>query len=71
MPDLHGSTEDGASARLQDVGLVLGDVAFKTDKSCDNIGTVLDQSPKSGQQVSPGSAVSITIGTQPKSPPCP
>lgn len=70
VPGLRGLTQDGATAKLQSVGLVLGGVTLKADPSCDNIGTVSAQSPASGQQVNPGTAVSITIGTKPKSP-CP
>ncbi|HEY1320094.1 MAG TPA: PASTA domain-containing protein, partial [Streptosporangiaceae bacterium] len=55
---------------LQGAGLVLGTVIKAVDNSCDSIGTVMSQNPLAGTAVSPGSAVSITIGTRPPHP-CP
>ncbi|MEN3362383.1 MAG: hypothetical protein V7637_6365 [Mycobacteriales bacterium] len=36
------------------------------DRSCNNIGNVTGQHPAAGVQVSPGTAVNITIGTKPR-----
>jgi beta-lactam-binding protein with PASTA domain len=49
---------------------VLGTVSTVVDNFCNNLGTVLAQSPAAGTHVNLGSAVSITIGAPPKHP-CP
>ena len=70
VPDLAGDTTAQAGQALQAVGLVLSTVRSVVDNSCNNIGTVMRQNPLAGTAVSPGSAVSITIGTRPPHP-CP
>jgi len=70
VPDLTGDSTQQAGAELRAAGLVLGTVSSTVDDSCNNIGTVLGQSPHAGTTVRTGSAVSITIGTKPKNP-CP
>jgi hypothetical protein len=70
VPSLTGDSQADASAELQAAGLVLGTVGSAVDTSCDNIGVVFRQSPDAGTTVRTGSAVSITIGTRPKTP-CP
>jgi alpha-tubulin suppressor-like RCC1 family protein len=70
VPNLSGDTRSQASQSLQAAGLVLGTVNTVVDNSCNNLGTVLSQSPAAGAHVNPGSAVSITIGAPPKHP-CP
>ncbi len=70
VPDLGGDSTQQAGADLRAAGLVLGSVSSVVDNTCDNINTVLSQSPAAGTTVPTGSAVSITIGTKPKNP-CP
>jgi len=70
VPDLTGDTTAQAGQALQAVGLVLSTVRSVVDNSCNNIGTVMSQNPLAGTPVSPGFAVSITIGTRPPHP-CP
>jgi alpha-tubulin suppressor-like RCC1 family protein len=70
VPNLTGDSTADASTELQAAGLVLGSQGSAVDTSCDNIGTVFQQSPAAGTTVRTGSAVSITIGTKPKTP-CP
>jgi len=70
VPDLHGDSTAQASATLQAAGLVLGSVSSAVDNTCNNIGTVLRQSPAAGTTQHVGSAVSITLGSRPKTP-CP
>jgi beta-lactam-binding protein with PASTA domain len=70
VPNLRGDTTAQAGAALQAAGLALGSVGSVVDNSCNNIGTVLSQSPAAGTTQPIGSAVSITIGTKPKNP-CP
>ena len=65
VPDLTGDTTAQAGQALQAVGLVLGTVTKVTDKYCNNLGTVMSQNPAAGTAVSPGSAVSVTIGQAP------
>jgi serine/threonine-protein kinase len=68
VPSLIGDSTAQASQALQAVGLVLGTVSSATDYSCNNIATVMSQNPVAASSVSPGSAVSITLG---KAPPLP
>ena len=65
VPDLTGDTTTQAGQALQAAGLVLGTVTKVTDKYCNNLATVMSQNPLAGTAVSPGSAVSVTIGQAP------
>jgi alpha-tubulin suppressor-like RCC1 family protein len=65
VPDLTGDTTARAGQALQGAGLVLGFVTKVVDKYCDHLGTVMSQNPAAGTAVSPGSAVSVTIGQAP------
>ncbi len=64
VPDLTGDTQAQAGQVLQAAGLVLGAVTKVTDKYCNHLG-VMTQNPPAGTAVSPGSAVSVTIGQAP------
>lgn len=66
VPDLTGDTQAQASQALQAAGLVLGPVYTVVDSTCNNIGTVMSQSPAAGISVDFGSAVSVTIGKRPR-----
>ena len=68
VPSVTGDTTGQASAALQAAGLVLGTVSSVIDYTCDNIGTVVSQNPGAGNNVSPGTAVSVTIGKAPPPP---
>ena len=68
VPSLTGDSTARASQALQAAGLVLGTVTSAVDYSCNNLGTVMRQNPLAGSSVSPGSAVSITIGKTPPPP---
>jgi alpha-tubulin suppressor-like RCC1 family protein len=70
VPSLAGLTTTAAGQRLQAANLVLGTVHTVVDNTCNNIGTVISQSPAAGTVLIGGSAVSITIGQRP-SHPCP
>jgi alpha-tubulin suppressor-like RCC1 family protein len=70
VPNLRGDTTTRAGSALQAAGLTLGNVGSVVDNTCNNIGTVLSQSPAAGTTQPIGSAVSITIGVKPKNP-CP
>jgi alpha-tubulin suppressor-like RCC1 family protein len=70
VPDLRGDSTAQASATLQAAGLVLGSVSSAVDNTCNNINRVLSQSPAAGTTQHVGSAVSITLGSRPKTP-CP
>jgi hypothetical protein len=70
VPNLRDDTTTRASSALQAAGLTLGSVGSVVDNTCNNIGTVLSQSPAAGTTQPIGSAVSITIGVKPKNP-CP
>jgi beta-lactam-binding protein with PASTA domain len=49
---------------------VLGTVNQVVDDRCNNLGTVISQSPLAGATVSFGSSVSVTVG-KPPAHPCP
>jgi hypothetical protein len=66
VPDVRGSTLSSAVAALQAVGLARGSVTNRPDPTCNNIGVVMSQSPGPGACVPPGSTVSLTLGTRPK-----
>lgn len=66
MPALAGDTQAQAGQQLQAAGLVLGALQTVVDPTCDNIGTVLNQSPAAGGHVSLGTAVSVTLGRAPR-----
>jgi alpha-tubulin suppressor-like RCC1 family protein len=68
VPGLAGDTQAQASQAIQAAGLVLGTVSTVVDRSCNNIGTVMNQSPAAGTFVSYGTPVSITIGKRPPRP---
>lgn len=70
VPSLRDDTTAQASAALQAAGLVLGSVSSVVDSTCNNINTVLRQSPAADTTLRVGSAVSITLGSRPKTP-CP
>jgi alpha-tubulin suppressor-like RCC1 family protein len=70
VPDLSDDTTAQAGQALQAVGLVLGTVSKAVDNYCNHIGTVMSQNPLAGTAVTPGSAVSVTIGQNPPKP-CP
>lgn len=70
VPSLRDDTTAQASAARQAAGLVLGSVSSVVDSTCNNINTVLRQSPAADTTLRVGSAVSITLGSRPKTP-CP
>jgi hypothetical protein len=70
VPDLRGLTRPAATVVLQGSGLQLGAVSSLVDPTCNNIGLVVGQSPVRGTAVLPGTAVSVRIGSRPRTP-CP
>jgi hypothetical protein len=66
VPDVRGLTRAGAAGALQAVGLQLGAVTGLVDPTCNDIGLVVGQSPARGSVVPPGTAVSVRIGTRPR-----
>jgi len=70
VPSLANETTTAAGQRLQAANLVLGTVRTVVDNLCNNIGTVISQSPAAGTVLIGGSSVSVTVGARP-SHPCP
>ncbi len=68
VPSLIGDSTARAKEALQAAGLLLGTVTSAVDYSCNNLATVMRQNPLTGSSVSPGSAVSITLGKAPPPP---
>lgn len=68
VPDLVGSTQEAADARLTSAGL-LGSYVMFADPSPN--GTVLAQGPAAGTEVEGGSSVSVTVSSGPGTPPPP
>ncbi len=70
VPSLTDETTTAAGQQLQAANLVLGTVRTVVDNLCNNIGTVISQSPAAGTVLIGGSPVSVTVGVRP-SHPCP
>jgi beta-lactam-binding protein with PASTA domain len=60
VPQLVGLTEADAVATLRKAGLARGDRTTRPDE--DNVGLVVEQDPKAGEEVERESAVSIVVG---------
>ena len=60
VPDVTGETLAAATRTLQQAGLLVGTVQQRQDASLP-AGQVIDQSPASGGDVAPGSAVDLTV----------
>ena len=59
VPDIVGSTQDEAKAAFEKEGL--GNVTFKTVKSDETEGTVLEVEPQAGTKVKSATAVTVTV----------
>jgi hypothetical protein len=68
VPDVRNDRLAQAGQALVAVGLVVGQVTNVRDPTCNNIGTVLRQSPNPGTSVLVGSAVGLSIGQRPPPP---
>jgi beta-lactam-binding protein with PASTA domain len=62
VPDVGGLPTAQATNLLQAAGLVRGSVRNIAD--CEDVGLVVAQDPVAGTMVQPGTAVSLTVGTQ-------
>jgi hypothetical protein len=71
VPDILGDSRAQASSALSAAGLTLGTQTGVIDDSCNNIGSVLSQTPTAGTLLAPGTAVNVTIGQMPRRHPCP
>jgi lysophospholipase L1-like esterase len=69
VPPVVGDEADVARHTLEAAGFDVR-IQSKPDRSCNNIGRVLSQSPRGGSVVNGGSTVTITIGDRPPTP-CP
>jgi beta-lactam-binding protein with PASTA domain len=65
VPDVTGDLRAAAVTVIEDAGFDLATVASSPDKTCDNIGHVLSQTPAAGTTEPFGTTVSIVIGTRP------
>ena len=68
VPDVRNDRLAQAGQALTAVGLIVGAVTNVRDPTCNNIGTVLRQSPNPGTSVLAGSAVGLSIGQRPPPP---
>jgi hypothetical protein len=66
VPNLLGDTSAQAAQAITAAGLVRGNVGNLVD--CNNLGSVVSQSPAAGTSVLSGTAVNITIGVRPPPP---
>jgi beta-lactam-binding protein with PASTA domain/tRNA A-37 threonylcarbamoyl transferase component Bud32 len=64
VPDVVGETEENARSAIEAAGLRVGEVTDKETVDKDP-GTVLEQSPASGNTVAKGSAVTLTVAKAP------
>lgn len=60
VPDIQGRPEAEAAAILRAVGLKIGNRKTKVDPQ--RVGIVLEQAPKPGEAIEPGSAVDVVVG---------
>jgi beta-lactam-binding protein with PASTA domain len=65
VPDVTGETEGNARSELEGAGLRVGEVTEEESQEAEP-GTVLDQDPGSGERVAEGSAVNLTVATEPE-----
>ncbi len=70
VPSVIGDTVSQASTALSNAGFRIGSVSSTPDRTCENIGTILRQSPGANSQNLPGTAVNVTVGSRPPTP-CP
>jgi hypothetical protein len=69
VPNVVGLPAAAAVSAIRSAGLVPIEVSF-VDTTCNNIGYVMNQSPRVGLPIGAGSPVTITVGTKPPNP-CP
>ena len=62
VPDLAGKTADEARQLLGDLGLTLGTITDVDDPKTPQ-GQIIDSNPAVGASVSPGSSISVRVGT--------
>ncbi|HWC79933.1 MAG TPA: Stk1 family PASTA domain-containing Ser/Thr kinase [Pseudonocardiaceae bacterium] len=63
VPDLTNKSPQDAQTALQAVGLTLGPTTNQPTANSAQVGKVINQTVTAGTQVTPGSAVGITVGT--------
>ncbi len=63
VPDVTGKTQDEARSALQAAGFTVTTIEKEDDKA--DAGTVLSQDPGSGAKAGHGSAITITVATEP------
>jgi eukaryotic-like serine/threonine-protein kinase len=64
VPALLGKTVAQAGPLLQERGLVLGAQTEKAVTDANQVGTILESTPASGDNVTPGTAVAVVVGKQ-------
>ncbi|MBE5969690.1 MAG: Stk1 family PASTA domain-containing Ser/Thr kinase [Lachnospiraceae bacterium] len=64
VPNLLGSTDAQARAKLEAVGLVLGDVSYSETSNSADFGKVISQSYDANASLPAGTAVGITLGKE-------
>lgn len=62
VPDLKGMTREEAAKKLEETGLVLGDITEEANPDVE-AGRVLSQSPGPGERVEAGARVSVTVSS--------
>ncbi len=70
VPSIIGANRRFVAGTINGAGLVQGTAAPKTDPLCENIDTVISQTPAAGSRVPSGSAVNFVYGARPTTP-CP
>jgi eukaryotic-like serine/threonine-protein kinase len=63
VPDVVGDSEENARSALEGAGLSVETVDEETD--AEDPGTVLEQDPAAGEEVAPGTTVTITVAAEP------
>jgi hypothetical protein len=68
VPDVRNDRLAEAGQVLAAAGLTVGQVSSVLDPTCNSIGSVVRQNPRSGTPVLAGSAVNLSIGRRPRPP---
>jgi FAD binding domain/PASTA domain len=64
VPDVVGDLASDAVSAIQAAGLA-SNVRYRIDQTCNNINSVMTQSPHGGARATPGEVVTITVGLTP------
>jgi eukaryotic-like serine/threonine-protein kinase len=65
VPPLEGSTVEAATDLLEERGLVLGQQTEQETSDADEVGRIIESTPRAGENIPPGTPVAVVVGTEP------